>query len=123
MKPHTRLTLHQLELLLSLGWTEAERLQKQIILLDITIDFNEPPTACMSDALEDTNCYDTLIKKIVETMTPKSFQLIEHLSYEIYQLIKSFLVQSELITVTVTKKPVLSTPTTLAGVSFSYGDQ
>ncbi len=123
MKPHTRLTLHQLELHLSLGWTEAERLQKQIILVDITIDFDEPPKACISDALEDTNCYDTLINKIVETITPKSFQLIEHLGYEIYQFIKNSFVQSVLITITVTKKPVLSTLTTLADVSFSYGDK
>ncbi|MCE3237475.1 MAG: folX [Gammaproteobacteria bacterium] len=123
MKAHARLTLHQLELPLFLGWTEAERSQKQIILLDITIDFNEPPKACISDALEDTNCYDTFIKKIVETITPKSFRLIEHLAYEIHQLIKNLFIQSVLITITVTKKPVLSTLTTLAGVSFSYGDQ
>jgi len=122
MKPRAQLNLDQLELNLALGWSEAERAQKQIILVDIMINFAEPPKACITDQLEDTYCYDTLIKQLVETIAPKSFKLIEHLAREIYLLIKKFFTQPVAINIAITKKPNLSTDVTLKGASFSYGD-
>ena len=122
MQPRAQLNLDQLELNLSLGWSEAERGQKQIILLDIMINFAEPPKACITDQLEDTYCYDTLIKQLVETIAPKSFKLIEHLAYEIYVFIKKFFSQAVSVNIIVTKKPILSTDVILKGARFSYGD-
>ncbi len=122
MKNRTRITLHQLELTLSLGASDAERSQPQTVQLDIDIDFQTPPQACLTDQLHDTCCYDSLIQRIAAEIMPRSFHLLEHLAHEIYQLIKRALTQPILVHVKVTKKPLLSTALIITGASFCYGD-
>ncbi|MCD6039269.1 MAG: folX [Gammaproteobacteria bacterium] len=122
MKKHARISLHQLELSLSLGASETERLKPQIVKVDIDIDFPVPPQACRTDQLNETYCYDMLTQKIMTHIVPQSFCLLEHLAHEIYQLVKRTFDASLSIQVCVTKKPCLSTGFALAGASFSYGD-
>lgn len=55
------LTLNGLELHIYLGWPTAERLQLQTVKVDITIQFTTPPSACTTDNLQDTFCYDALV--------------------------------------------------------------
>lgn len=115
------IVLHQLELYIHLGWPESERLQKQAVMVDIHIHFTEPPEACMTDVLDERTNYDALNKKIIEHITPKSFRLIEHLGFELYQLTKAFSPLNTLITICVTKYPPLVN--LKGGVQFWYGDK
>lgn len=114
------IVLHQLELYIHLGWPESERLQKQAVMADIHIHFTEPPEACITDELDERTNYDALTKKIIENITPKSFRLIEHLGFELYQLAKAFLPENTLTTICITKFP--SIVNLKGGVQFRYGD-
>lgn len=120
--PSAHIHLHQLELNVTLGVTEAERAQPQPVWINIDIGFPAPPKACFTDQLADTYCYDTLTQKIAEDITPRSFQLLEHLAQEIYLLIKKTLTHSLSVDVKVTKKPVLSSSLVITNASFSFGD-
>lgn len=119
MKSH--LSIHGLELLVYLGWSEEERLLQQAVFVDIDIGLPQPPKACVSDELKDTFCYATLIEHLRQHLTDKRFRLIEYLSREIYQTIKVKLPFPTLINVQVTKHPPLSGLT--GGVCFNYGDE
>jgi FolB domain-containing protein len=114
------IVLHQLELYIHLGWPESERLQKQAVMVDIHIHFPEPPKACMTDELDERTNYDSLSKKIIEHTMPKSFRLIEHLGFEIYQITKTFVPEKTLINICVTKHPPILH--LKGGVQFWYGD-
>jgi len=116
----TNLTLSGLELSVYLGWREAERLQKQNITVDINICFLSPPTACLTDNLDDTVCYNALISHVKEVFSTKRFKLIEHLSAELYQTIKLALSSDVKINVWVKKQPAIANLTD--GVTFHYGD-
>jgi dihydroneopterin aldolase len=118
---NTSIVLHKLELGVHLGWPEAERLHKQIIFLDIHIDFLEPPHACITDHLDDTYSYEALSDLIEKKIGQRHFRLIEHLGYETYQLLKNVLPHNVLLTICITKKPPI--PNLTGGVSFWYGDK
>ena len=114
--------IHQLELNLFLGVTQAEQLQKQLIMLDIDIHFEKPPKACLTDNIADTYCYDALVQCIQLHIASRPFHLLEHLAYSIYQEIKQSIdpIQPASIRVQVTKKPVLALP--VNSVSVCYED-
>lgn len=116
----TSITLHQLELNVHLGWSEAERLQQQAIMLDVLVHFAEPPAACTTDQLNDTYCYDHLINLLKTNIGSRTFRLIEHLSLHIYHVLRHLLPADALINIRITKHPVI---TQLGGVSFCYGDE
>jgi FolB domain-containing protein len=71
------IVLKQLELNLSLGWPENERSQLQSVMLDIYIDFIEPPHACTTDELDEKTNYDALNQTILKKIANRSFRLIE----------------------------------------------
>ncbi len=114
------ISLQGLSLSVFLGWPKKERLHKQKIMLDIYITFKNPPLACVSDELEDTYCYDTLVKQIKKDILPKKFRLLEHLGHQIYQVVKSAISAEAKISVKVFKKPKI--PSLKQGVSFYYSD-
>jgi 7,8-dihydroneopterin aldolase/epimerase/oxygenase len=118
--PYNILAIHGLQLPVFIGWTEKERLESQIILIDIEIRFAKPPAACQTDELSHTLCYADLITHLQTQIGNKPFHLIEHLTYEIYQLIKNKLSQEARAKVTVHKHP--SIVGLSGGVSFTYGD-
>ncbi len=116
------IVIHGLELKLNLGWSESERLpKKQIVVIDIKLDFIQPPQACTSDNLADTICYDKLISEIKSSISPRKFLLLEHLGHEIYNAIKNNLNNQVLVAIKVKKKPAIED--LKKGVSFYYGDK
>ena len=114
------LSINDLELKVSLGWSKEERAKTQTIKLSLQLNFESPPLGCKTDELSETYCYDALIKKIETYLTAKSFRLIEHLAHTIYQFTKETIDQPILLTVCITKKPLINT--LLGDVQFCYGD-
>jgi len=80
METSATLTLQTLRLWLSLGWTDAERAQKQPVDLDLTWCFSAAPSACETDNLEDTLCYHRCLEVIQTICQDRSFRLVEHLA-------------------------------------------
>ncbi|RDI41345.1 dihydroneopterin aldolase [Aquicella lusitana] len=116
----TSLQIRQLELRVHLGWPDIERQHEQTVLLDADIFFPAPPKACTTDHLDDTLCYSALINALREYLQTRKFHLIEHLTHEIYQLIRSHLPVKSHLTVRVTKHPEIQGLT--GGIQFSYSD-
>ena len=114
------LSIKDLELSVFLGWLPKEKIHAQPVWLDIDLYFAKLPKACKSDQLQDTACYAELIKEIESHLKNKRFNLIEHLAYEIYQLLKKKLAPQIKITIRISKKP--SIPHLTGGVVFSCGD-
>lgn len=113
--------LHGLELAVKLGWLEPERAQSQPVLVDIKIQFLEPPLGCITDNLSDTHCYDELISTIQAAIVPQEFHLLEYLAHEIYQIVKKTIDEDVLIGVTVAKKPDIAA--LKGGATFYFGDE
>jgi FolB domain-containing protein len=113
------IVLREIELKVHLGWPDIERTQEQIVLLDIKIQFKNPPQACVSDSLKDTICYDVIINNIRAHLAARKFRLLEHLGHEIYSQLKKIIMHDAAISICVTKKPNIFG---LASASFGYGD-
>ncbi len=121
MKPvTTRLQIRQLDLQLNLGWRSKERAKEQGILLDIDLDFPCAPTACETDHLDNTVCYDQLIQTIRQQLGDKHYRLVEHLGRDIYMIVKSQLPANTSAAIHITKFPKIAGLT--GGVCFTYGD-
>ena len=103
-----------------LGVTTAERKKKQRVLLSLNLTFPHPPTACLTDAIADAVCYDTLAKSIRAHTGSNKYQLVEHLAQTIHTHIKSQLTDKTAVMVTITKFPKVAG--LMGGVSFIYGD-
>lgn len=116
----TSLSIRALELSVKLGWPHNERKEPQTIHLDIDVIFATPPKACDSDHLDDTYCYATIAEKIRQHFALSTIHLIEHLSKEIYLLLKPIYPQDANVTVRIYKHPKVEGLT--GGVCFSYGD-
>ena len=119
MKISTSIILHKLELNLYLGWPDAERAQRQVVLVDLKIQFLEPPRACETDDLTNTFCYAELTT-VIQQITTKPVHLLEYLGREIYQVTKQFLKNTAQVSIRVTKKPPIAN---LKSATFCYGDE
>ena len=64
MPTFSSLTINDLTLPIHLGWTKAEQRKKQRVTLNLVIHLPKPPDACRTDKLDDTYCYDKIIKQI-----------------------------------------------------------
>ncbi|OGT45932.1 MAG: hypothetical protein A3E83_02510 [Gammaproteobacteria bacterium RIFCSPHIGHO2_12_FULL_41_20] len=117
----TRLSINGLKLNIYFGWPKDERLRKQLIHLDITLEFPQPPNACKTDQLADTFCYAKLAATIREEINLRHCRLVEHLAYEIYNIIKNVISQPVKIGVAITKYPS-TVPDLQNGVTFYYED-
>lgn len=115
------LLIRDLELRVFLGWPEKERLKEQRVFLNVDIRYPIPPIGCQTDKLEDTVCYAVLIEKVREDIGDKHFHLIEYLSHDIYHIMKPLLPKQTLLTVRITKHPMIAGLT--GGVQFSFGDE
>lgn len=121
MKNNYQLHVRGLKLNVNLGWRNQERQEGQGVLLDIIIQFENSPLACTSDELEDTICYATLAQHIRNHIHNKHYRLIEHLTAEIYNLIKTVLSPTDKLRISLTKYPKVDGLT--GGVVFTYGDE
>lgn len=120
MKKYAQMNLNGLELSVNLGWPQGERKKTQIVTLNAEIVFSAPPTGCTTDQLTDTYCYDALIKTIKTGIADRDFRLLEHLAYEIHNIIKTQLPDDCKLLIKLTKKPPILNLT--GGVTFCYGD-
>lgn len=122
MKPlFSSLLIRDLELRVFLGWPEKERLKEQRVLLNADIRYANPPAGCETDKLEDTVCYAEVIEQVREKIGDKHFHLIEYLSHDIYHIMKPLLPEKALLTIRITKHPMIAGLT--GGVQFSFGDE
>ncbi len=116
-KEHASLSLHELECEVHLGWPDNERRKKQTIRIDIDIYHFDPPTACETNELSDTTCYDAMIQSIQAFLDEREFKLIENLSKTLHQHIKQQFSKPVFVTVNIKKQlPNIK----FKGVSFSY---
>ncbi len=121
VKLHSALFVRDLELSVNLGWRHKERSSEQGVLLDLDIWLPKPPKACETDELDDTVCYAELSDKIRKGIGDTKYRLIEHLSRDIYQIVKKELPKKSRLIVRLTKFPKIDG--LVGGVSFEYGDQ
>ncbi|MES2217473.1 MAG: dihydroneopterin aldolase [Pseudomonadota bacterium] len=115
------IVLRGLEFPVFLGWPDAERAQQQLVVIDINLQFQQPPQGCVSDELQDTHCYDTLTATILEKISTRQYKLLEHLGHELYQHIKAFVKEGTTVGVRVKKLPPIAS--LKGGVFFHYGDE
>jgi FolB domain-containing protein len=118
---NSSITLRGLTLDALLGWPSAERATPQTIIIDIDIQFSTPPRACMTDTLEDTVCYSSVVTLIKDIVSAKPFRLIEHLGYEIYRTLQETVANTAKIGVHVKKQPPI--PELTGGAAFYFGDE
>ncbi len=101
------LTLGPLTLTVHLGHLAAERETAQTITVAIKIKLATIPNACHSDDLDDTLCYHQLTLALESYCQQRQFRLIEALTQQLYDKIKSFSPLIAMLSVTVTKNPPL----------------
>jgi dihydroneopterin aldolase len=78
--------LEQVKVQIKLGVPEWERMMPQTIILDIEIGY-DLTNACKSDLITDTIDYGAVVGRIHETLSEKSFKLVEALAEHVCQLI------------------------------------
>ena len=100
----SKLEINGLNLKIKLGLTEQERLKSQNVEFYISIEFQTIPKACNSDTIEETICYDNLVKLIQNFCEGKEFKLIEYLCNSLYQYLKTIYLEHQ-IKLKICKKP------------------
>ena len=80
-----RIYIHDLKIPCLIGINEDERLAKQEIIINITLDA-DIKVACLSDNIDDTVNYKELKEKIVEHIKDSSYFLIEKLAAKIAEI-------------------------------------
>lgn len=119
--PFSQITLNKYELSVHLGWGEAERSRKQMTHITLKLRFPEPPEACISDNITGTHCYGTLLANIKMHCENKSYKLLEHYAFDIYNHLKLHIAQATQLWVQVTKiNPPIAHLT--GGATFQFGD-
>ena len=100
----SKLEINGLNLEIKLGLTQEERLKSQNVEFYISIEFDTTPKACNSDIIEETICYDKLVRLIQKFCEGKEFKLIEYLCNSLYQYLKTIYLENK-ITLKICKKP------------------
>lgn len=78
--------LEQVKVQTKLGVPDWERMVSQTIILDIEIGY-DLSKSCKSDSIDDTIDYGVVVSRIRETLSQKSFKLVEALAEHISQII------------------------------------
>ncbi|MGQ4002013.1 dihydroneopterin aldolase [Francisellaceae bacterium CB300] len=81
------LYLQNMQIFVSLGCSEEERANKQLIEIDLELLFPKNFNASDTDDLDETICYYTLRNKIQAFCDDISCNLIEYLAKQIYSFI------------------------------------
>ncbi|WP_341757257.1 MULTISPECIES: dihydroneopterin aldolase [unclassified Candidatus Tisiphia] len=107
-----------------LGCSDQEKFHSQLVSFNIELEFTTPPQGTITDKLEDTVCYFELVQSIKSLCQTKHFNLIEHLTMEVYHAIDKFLmryrdlVQSVNVTTRKMSPPI---PDVHGDIAFTYG--
>jgi dihydroneopterin aldolase len=118
---HPELTIRGISLPVRLGCSADERLDPQPVEVDLTIRFETPPRGMVTDRLEDTVCYDTLVCAIKEVVSDREFSLVEHLANEIFTSLRNVVESEHQLQVTVRKvSPPI--PEITKGAEFTVSD-
>lgn len=83
------LFLKSLEIYVSLGCSEEERAHKQMVKIDLELEFDQNYCASDTDNLEETICYYTLRNNIQKLCNDITCNLIEYLAKQIFNFISS----------------------------------
>ncbi|APD50574.1 dihydroneopterin aldolase [Francisella hispaniensis] len=102
------LFLNDIEIYVSLGCSEEERAYKQMVTLDLELEFSQNYNASNSDNLEETICYYTLRNNIQQFCDSISCNLIEYLAKQIYLFIQKNFEDITIKFLKLTKKPPVS---------------
>ena len=97
------LKLENIEFMLHLGATAAEQEIAQKVVLSIEMRFDALPAAVHSDVLADTICYAGIEEKLRVLLLASRFNLIEHLGYRCYKLVKNCISEEMQLKLSVTK--------------------
>ncbi len=117
-----QLTVSDLRVCVHLGCSDEEKRNAQPVSIDIILQFFALPTGAITDGLDDTICYYSIVELVKDSIQNLHFNLVERLGYYIHDIISKYCKQTkniELITVKVTKvaPPVAGI---CGGVSFTY---
>ncbi|MFJ5423528.1 dihydroneopterin aldolase [Wolbachia endosymbiont of Drosophila barbarae] len=117
------LLISDLRLWVHLGCSAEEKFAPQLVSIDIGFTFKSPPLGLTTDQLKDTLCYLEVVRNIQYFVQGKQFNLIEHLTHEIYRMINDFLLQKKHIISSIrvtTHKTAPPVPGVHGGVFFTY---
>ncbi|WP_150467377.1 dihydroneopterin aldolase [Francisella sp. SYW-9] len=102
------LFLNGLEVYVNLGCSDEERAHKQMIKLDIELEFDQNYSASDTDNLEETICYYTLRNNIQNFCDDISCNLIEYLAKQIFLFIQKNYTNVKLRYLKLIKAPPMS---------------
>jgi len=117
------LLISDLRLWVYLGCSAEEKFHSQLVSVNIDFTFKSPPLGLTTDRLEDTICYLEVVQSIQSLVQSKQFNLIEHLTHDIYRAINNLLVQKKHIISSIrvtTHKVAPTVPGVHGGVLFTY---
>lgn len=116
------LAIRGFELCVHLGFSKQEKVEAQLILINIELAFKTAPAACTSDQLAETICYADLTSRLRNYVKSKQYNLIEFLAFDIFNFIDQQKYAQELgIKVDVIKHPKIAGLT--GDVKFSYQNE
>ncbi|WP_265025286.1 MAG: dihydroneopterin aldolase [Wolbachia endosymbiont of Ephestia elutella] len=121
--PACNLLISDLRLWVHLGCSAEEKFSPQLVSIDIDLTFKSPPSGLTTDQLKDTICYLEVVQNIQSLVQGKQFNLIEHLTHEIYRAINNLLLRKKHIISSVrvtTHKIAPPVPGVHGGVFFTY---
>ncbi|WP_375604203.1 dihydroneopterin aldolase [Wolbachia endosymbiont of Anurida maritima] len=121
--PACNLLISDLRLWVHLGCSAEEKFSPQLVSIDIDLTFKSPPSGLTTDQLKDTLCYLEVVRNIQYFVQGKQFNLIEHLTHEIYRAINNLLLRKKHIISSVkvtTHKTAPPVPGVHGGVFFTY---
>ncbi len=119
----TKLSILDLRLWIHLGCSDEEKKHPQPVNFNIELTFTNNLKAMLSDCLNDAVCYAKIAKNIEDYCKDKKFNLIEHLTKSVAQIIeesldtKKQLISSVKLIVHKINPPI---PNLLRGVTFEY---
>ncbi|MGL9757989.1 MAG: dihydroneopterin aldolase [Wolbachia sp.] len=117
------LLISDLRLWVHLGCSAEEKLHSQLVSIDVDFTFKSTPLGLTTDQLKDTICYLEVVQNIQSLVQGKQFNLIEHLTHEIYRAINNLLLRKKHIISSVkvaTHKTAPPVPGVHVGVFFTY---
>ncbi len=104
--PTLFIALEQLEVLVRIGWGEAEAKIPQVMVFHLKVQFPAlplGPTGLMTEALADTVCYASMAELLRLTAQKTVYRLVEQLAYEVFGELKARLPEGAWLWLKVTK--------------------
>ncbi|PHQ80202.1 MAG: hypothetical protein COB66_05305 [Coxiella sp. (in: Bacteria)] len=114
------LKLTDLKLSVNLGWPDDELAVPQDVFITIEIRYAQLPSACDSDDLAGTLCYDQLSQKLASVVAGKQFRLIERLAQALFNQVMLLLAPDDVLTLSLAKNPPMDN---LAGAAFTLTNE